>query len=137
MLDTIQRVVARHLASKSSGAQHQAGNYGWDGPYLYLTPDYAIYWMDLGELYGRVHHITEDLVKAEARMDLIQRHVLGTLHPLGIHIDPGEIIVDGLGGRNHMVIRYSVGSSGGPWDENKVGDALGLKYAKDYKKPPR
>ena len=120
----------------------QAGK--WDGPWIDTDTHYVQVWVAF-ENYGRVHHVTGELNQAEKVLQKARQHFIGeqqTLAEQGILIrDIGDIYVDGLkGGRNKMVLDFSVRAQGQWTDEQQeaVGEALRLSRAgiNGYKKAP-
>jgi hypothetical protein len=111
-----------------------------EGPFADINADYASVWVAL-DSYGRVHHVTGDLVEAERLLLKIQRTFEDALHALNFPFRPGEVYVDGLpGGRNRMVVSFTVGAMGGRWNDetqDKVTTALKGFGIRGYKPLPK
>ena len=107
------------------------------GPFADINQDFASIWIEL-DSYGRVHHVTGDLVQAERLLQKIRAHFLEKLHEAEIPINVGEIVVDGLpGGRNRMIVSFYFSPINRPWDEDAVTTALGGFGIRDYKPLPQ
>jgi hypothetical protein len=86
-------------------------------PYPDPNPGYVTVWVEL-ESYGRVHHVTGDLVKAQNILDASRQSVIAAQSEflkLNLPINIEEIVVDGSKnkGRNKMVVYFTVTPVGG------------------------
>jgi len=111
-----------------------------EGPYADINADYAQVWVQM-DSYGRIHHVTGDLVDAEKRLEGIRSRFRDALHKMEIPFKDGEIIVDGLpGGRNRMSVSFYFAPYGGRWDnamQDQVTEALNGYGIRDYKAMPK
>lgn len=117
-----------------------AASNNMEGPFADINADYASVWVAM-DSYGRVHHVTGDLVTAEKLLLKIQAKFHEALHSLKFPFRPSEVYVDGLpGGRNRVVMSFTVGALGGRWDEatqETVTTALNGFGIRDYKPLPK
>ena len=93
----------------------------WNGQvYYWITDRMVIVWTE-GEFFGRVHHITGDLVHIEKKLEAIKSKLLDSpFRSLEIPYDTSDIYVDGLpGGRNAMKIEFYIKIVGKAWSESE------------------
>lgn len=111
-----------------------------EGPFADINADHASVWVAM-DSYGRIHHVTGDLVEAERLLLKIQSKFADALHAIGFPFRPSEVYVDGLpGGRNRMIVSFTVGALGGRWDDvaqDSVTKALNGFGIRDYKPLPK
>lgn len=112
---------------------------GHDGPWMDLTEEHLIVWTTK-EMYGRVHHVTGDLNEIEKLLTKARQFQMDALRDLNMMFTPGEVVVDGMkGGRNKMVVYYSIRASGGKWTEEQqeaLLKVIGTKYTRGFKDLP-
>lgn len=117
-----------------------AASSNMEGPFADINSDYAAVWVAL-DSYGRVHHVTGDLVQAEKLLFKIKLNFREALDAIFLPVRGSEIIVDGLpGGRNRMMVYVSFSAMGGRWDDAtqaKVTTALNGFGIRDYKAMPK
>lgn len=119
---------------------HRTASNNMEGPFADITADYAAVWVAL-DSYGRVHHVTGDLVECERRLLKIKEHFRTALHDLGLAFRESEVYVDGLpGGRNRMVVSFTMGAMVERWDDatqDMITTALNGRGIRDYKALPK
>lgn len=117
----------------------------WDGPWMDMN-GYGITVWSARELYGRIHHVVGPLQATEKLFQTIRTYHLKALHDpamgaMGIWVEPSEIVVDGMkGGRNKMVVSYSLRAHRGPWTEDQQSAILrviGTRFMRGFKDIPR
>ena len=102
------------LASRVAGSIPQPIKY-------YLTPRYLMVY-SIFESYGRVHHVTGDLISIEKVLLVIREAIMHlfqeTKDKTVTYPEFNDVIVDGVkGGRNKMMVYFSVSASGSEFTE--------------------
>lgn len=96
-----------------------------DGPYVTLDPNYLLVWVGL-DSYGRVHHVTGDLVAAEKLLEKYRRPAINSQKDLqGSHdlrYNISEVTVQGSkgSGRIPMVVEFHLSPVGGKFSPDDL-----------------
>lgn len=93
------------LASKVAGTK----------PIKYYLADNYVQVYSIFESYGRVLHVTQDLMEVEDRLLKIREAILKLFQGNKnlTYPDIGEVVVDGVpGGRNKMIVNFTIGMYG-------------------------
>ena len=95
-----------------------------EGPFAWTDGRMVRVWIIL-DSYGRVHHVTGDLVLTEKMLAKLRMKLTGVE---GAYFDVGDVYVDGLpGGRNRMLVEFyaTLKSPASEGIEDAVATALG------------
>lgn len=130
--------MATQLAQQVASRFKEAA--GYDGPYVWIEDNYLQVWISM-DSYGRVHHVTSDLVGAEKILEKHRQKLASARRDLssqGIYVrDVGDIYVDGLsGGRNRMIVNFTLRAEG-TWDSDQQDAVMSHVPQLRMKSPPR